>query len=37
VIREKTGSDISIRPMLEYFGPLSEHLKQENQGREVGW
>lgn len=37
VLREKTGSDVSTRAMLEYFEPLAEFLEQENAGREVGW
>ena len=37
VIREATGEDFSGRPMLEYFAPLLKYLKEQNQGREVGW
>ncbi len=37
VIREATGSDLSTRPMLEYFKPLLDHLRKENAGRECGW
>jgi len=31
LLREKTGEDLSSRAMLEYFAPLAEWLKQENQ------
>ena len=34
---ETTGEELSARPMLEYFEPLMEWLKTENEGREVGW
>jgi len=37
VIREATGSDLSTRPMLEYFRPLLEWLKKQNAGRECRW
>lgn len=37
VILEKTGEKVSTRAMLEYFEPLMEYLKKENEGREVGW
>ena len=37
VIREATGEEFSGRPMLEYFEPLLKYLKEQNQGREVGW
>jgi len=37
VIREKTGEEISTRAMLDYFSPLMEHLKKENEGRDVSW
>ncbi len=33
VLREATGSDLSARPMLEYFEPLMEWLKRQNAGR----
>lgn len=33
LIKEKTGEDLSARAMLEYFAPLMEYLKKENQGR----
>lgn len=37
VIQEKTGEPISTRAMLEYFAPLMDYLKKQNEGREVGW
>ncbi len=33
VLREKTGEDLSVRAMLEYYQPLLEFLKKENEGR----
>ncbi|RYD71070.1 MAG: peptidase, partial [Sphingobacteriales bacterium] len=33
VLKEKTGSDLSAKPMLDYFAPLNEFLKKQNQGR----
>ncbi len=37
VIREATGEEFSGKPMLEYFEPLMKYLKEQNQGRQVGW
>ena len=37
MIREATGEEFSGRPMLEYFEPLMKYLKEQNQGREIGW
>ena len=37
VIREATGSDLSTRPMLEYFTPLLEWLREQNAGRDCSW
>ena len=37
LMREKTGSDLSSKPMLDYFSPLLDYLKKENQGRNCGW
>ncbi|MFQ5650935.1 MAG: M2 family metallopeptidase [bacterium] len=34
VLREKTGEDLSARAMLEYYAPLLEFLKKENEGRQ---
>ena len=33
----KAGEPISTRAMLEYFAPLMDYLKKQNEGREVGW
>lgn len=33
VVKEKTGSELSAQAMLDYFSPLLEYLKKENQGR----
>lgn len=33
LLKDKTGEDLSARAMLEYFKPLLEYLKKENQGR----
>ncbi len=33
VLKEKTGSDLSAKAMLEYFSPLMDYLKKENAGR----
>lgn len=33
LLREKTGSDLSAKAMLNYFAPLMEWLKRENKGR----
>jgi peptidyl-dipeptidase A len=33
VLKEKTGSELSAKPMLEYFEPLMEWLKEQNKGR----
>lgn len=34
LIKDMTGSEISAEPMLDYFAPLMEWLKKENEGRE---
>ena len=31
--RETVGSDMSAKPMLDYFAPLMDYLKEQNQGR----
>ncbi len=31
--KEKVGADLSAKPMLEYFSPLTDYLKRENEGR----
>ena len=37
VLVEKTGSEVSTAPMLDYFEPLVAYLEQENSGRQIGW
>jgi len=34
VLKEKTGEDLSARALLDYYQPLLEFLKKENEGRE---
>ncbi len=33
VLREKTGSELTAKPMLDYFAPLMEWLREQNKGR----
>jgi peptidyl-dipeptidase A len=33
LLKEKTGSDLSAKPMLDYFSPLMNYLKEVNKGR----
>lgn len=33
LLKEKTGSDLSAKAMLDYFAPLMDYLKKENEGR----
>ena len=33
VLKEKTGSELSAKAMLDYFSPLMDYLKTENKGR----
>ncbi|MFD2161417.1 M2 family metallopeptidase [Paradesertivirga mongoliensis] len=33
VLKEKTGSELSAKPMLDYFEPLVQWLKTQNKGR----
>jgi peptidyl-dipeptidase A len=33
VLKEKTGSELSAKAMLDYFTPLMDYLKKENAGR----
>ncbi|MBI3509361.1 MAG: M2 family metallopeptidase [Bacteroidetes bacterium] len=33
LLREKTGSDLTAKPMLDYFAPLMAYLKKANKGR----
>ncbi len=37
VLKEATGESLTARPMMAYFAPLLEWLKEQNQGRKVGW
>ncbi len=36
-LRENTGRDLTAEPMLEYYAPLMEYLRQQNQGRDCTW
>jgi peptidyl-dipeptidase A len=33
MLKDKTGSELSAKAMVEYFKPLIEYLQKENQGR----
>ncbi len=33
LLKEKTGSDLTAKPMLDYFSPLMNYLKEVNKGR----
>lgn len=33
VLKEKTGSELSAKPMLDYFEPLMQWLKEQNKGK----
>lgn len=33
ILKEKTGSELSAKAMLDYFNPLMDYLKKENAGR----
>jgi peptidyl-dipeptidase A len=37
VLREATGEDPSTRAMVEYFKPLMAWLREQNNGRVIGW
>src|SRR5207248_2450808 len=37
VLREATGEGLTARPLVAYFEPLMQWLKQENKGQKVGW
>lgn len=37
VIKEQTGEDLSTRAMVDYFAPVMDFLKKENEGRTIGW
>jgi peptidyl-dipeptidase A len=33
LLKESVGSDMSAKPMLDYFAPLMDYLKEQNKGR----
>jgi len=37
LLREKTGSDLSSKPMMDYFSPLLRYLKKESKDQTCGW
>lgn len=37
VLQENLGEGISTKAMVDYFAPLVDYLKQQNQGQAVGW
>jgi peptidyl-dipeptidase A len=37
LLKEATGSELSSKPMMEYYKPLLAYLQQENKGRTCGW
>ena len=37
LLREKTGSELSSKAMMDYFSPLMDYLKKQNKGRTCGW
>ena len=37
VLKEATGGGLSARPMMTYFAPLLDWLKEQNKGKPVGW
>ncbi len=37
LLREKTGRDLSTEPMLDYFAPLMDWLREQNRGRRATW
>ena len=37
VLRQATGSSLTARPLVAYFEPLAQWLKEQNRGRKVGW
>ena len=34
LLKESVGSEMSAKPMLDYFAPLMEYLKEQNKGKE---
>lgn len=37
LLKEKTGSDLSSKPMMDYFAPLMGYLQEQNKGRSCSW
>lgn len=37
VLKDATGESLSARAMMSYFEPLTSWLKEQNEGRKVGW
>jgi peptidyl-dipeptidase A len=37
VLKDATGQALTARPMVDYFAPLMDWLKEQNKGRKVGW
>jgi peptidyl-dipeptidase A len=37
ILKDATGEELSTRAMVEYYAPLMDWLKKENQGRPIGW
>jgi peptidyl-dipeptidase A len=37
LIKEATGEELSAKAMLDYYRPVLDYLRQQNQGRKVGW
>ena len=37
LLKEKTGSDLSSKPMMDYFAPLMTYLQEQNKGRSCSW
>jgi len=37
LLKEKTGSELSTKPMMDYFEPLTAYLQAQNAGRSCGW
>ena len=33
LLKESVGSEMSAKPMLDYFAPLMDYLKEQNKGR----
>lgn len=37
VLKDATGEELSTHAMVEYYQPLYEWLKKQNEGRKIGW